>query len=63
MSNIPSIFSLAKARNEVQAAMKRVLNAVSAGDPVDPEDLVVIRGSSEQFAEFTELYIEVRSKQ
>lgn len=61
-SNIPSIFNMAKARNEAQAAMRRVLNSVSACEAVDPEDLVIIRGSSELFAEFAELYIEQHTK-
>lgn len=63
MSATKSILKMNTAKAEAQEAMAHVIHAVRYSRPVDAEDLVVIRGSSELFAELAETYISVRTEQ
>lgn len=45
-----------KLENEVLDAMISIRYAVEQGEPIDPEWLVVLRGSSEAIAETTEKF-------
>lgn len=58
MSTSSIIIQLQTAKTEVATAQSRVIEAIRHGKPVDSEDIVVIRGSSELFAGLAELAAE-----
>jgi len=54
---------LLKLENEVLSVMMSIRYAVEQGEPIDPEWLVVVRGSSEALAETAEKFAEWRKEE